>query len=54
MEKSAFTGPIPFASLRANGMGGASAAPHLHQPFIRKAVIAAATDYHVVHQSDVK
>lgn len=26
----------------------------LHQPFIRKAVIFAATDYHVVHQSDVK
>ena len=49
-----FSGPHPVCEPASKRDGRRLCRPHLHQPFIRKAVIAAATDYHVVHQSDVK
>lgn len=48
-----FSGPIPFASVRANGMGAPCTHPS-NQPLIAKAVISSISDNHMVHHPDIE
>lgn len=47
------SGPIPFVSVRANGMGAPCTHPS-NQPLIAKAVISSICDNHMVHHPDIE
>ena len=48
-----FSGPIPFASVRANGMG-APCTPPSNQPLIAKTVISTIPYNHMVYHRDIE
>ena len=53
IKQNTALGPIPFASVRANGMGAPAPHPSNH-PFITKAIISVIRYNYVVHHPNVE